>query len=180
MGIFDFFKKKEKEIKELDITNLDIGCILDYDLRSWIVKDKTEYDWGNNQFTFEYTINDGGDSVYLHVNDGANIKIDISSEIKVSQLGANFKATIVERDAPLKEITFENEHYILSDEFMGHCKSINDDEDEWSEFVNWVFINKDESKFISVNRWGETDIDAVKGYYIKVFELSNFLSSPNN
>ena len=46
--------------------------------------------------------------------------------------------------------------------------------------MNWVFINEDESKFISVNRWGETDIDAVKGYYIKVFELSNFLSSPNN
>ena len=80
----------------------------------------------------------------------------------------------------MKKIAFEDEHYTLSDEFMGHCKSINDGDDEWSEFVNWVFVNEDESKFISVNRWGETDIDAVKGHYLKVFELSNFLSSPNN
>jgi hypothetical protein len=180
MGFFDFFKKEEKEIKELNITNLDIGGILDYDLKSWIIEDKTEYDWGNNQFTFEYTINAGDESIYLHVTEGANIKIDISSEIKVSQLGLNFKETIIEKDAPINKIAFEDEHYTLSDEFMGHCKSINDGDDEWSEFVNWVFVNPDETKFISVNRWGETDIDAVKGFYIKEFELSNFLSSPNN
>ena len=67
MGLFDFFKK-EKEIVDLTVQNLSVGCILEYDLQSWIVKDKTEYDWGNNQFSFEYTIENGSDSSFLHVN----------------------------------------------------------------------------------------------------------------
>ena len=53
-----------------------------------------------------------------------------------------------------------------------------DDDDDWSKFVNWVFNNGDESEFISLNRWSETEIDGVQGRYAKEFEFSNFLSSP--
>lgn len=53
MGLFDIFKK-EKPIEDPTLFNLTKGAILDFDLDSWIVKDRTEYDWGNNQFTFEF------------------------------------------------------------------------------------------------------------------------------
>ncbi|MEO1099612.1 MAG: hypothetical protein AAFX57_17950, partial [Bacteroidota bacterium] len=58
MGLFDFFKKKEKE-PEYDVTNLkvsdlDHGFILEYDLKTWEVKEVYEYDWGNNNFSQEY------------------------------------------------------------------------------------------------------------------------------
>ena len=177
MGLFDFFKK-EKEIVDLTVQNLSAGCILEYDLQSWIVKDKTEYDWGNNQFSFEYTIENGSVSSFLHVNTSPTLKLDVSSEIKMFDLGRDVKQTIVETDSPPKKIVYKGTEYFLSDEFLGHCKSVNDDDEDWSKFVNWVFNNGDESEFISLNRWSETEIDGVQGRYAKEFEFSNFLSSP--
>ena len=181
MGLFDFFKKKEeKEIKDLNIKNLSKGCIVDYEMKSWIVKDVTEYDWGNNMFTFEYILTDEINTLFLHVNDDATLKLDISSPIGLLKLDRNLKSSIVEKDTPIKEITYEGEEYILTDEFLGHCKSTDDGDEDWSKFINWVYHTKNEDKYISVNRWGETDIDAATGKYVKEFMFSNLLSSPNN
>jgi hypothetical protein len=177
MGLFDFFKKEEK-VEDLTLFNLQIGSILEYDLSTWVIKDKTDYDWGNNQFTFEYSVENGTDSAYIHIHDSTPSKIDVSAGIKMFELGPEVKQTIVESDNPPKKITFKEIDYFLSDEFMGHCKSVNEDDDDWSKFVNWVFNNKDESEFVSISRWGETEMDAVHGKYSKEFEFSNFLSSP--
>ena len=177
MGLFDFFKK-EKEIKDLTVKNLDKGCILSYDLKTWEVDDVTDYDWGNNRFTHEYTIKNGVESVYLHLTEESELKLDVSADVKLSALGSTFKRTIIDTDSPLNQIVFEGEEYVLTDEFMGTCTSRG--EDDWSEFVNWIFHNKDETKYVSVNRWGETDMNAVQGKYVKEFEFSDFLSSPDN
>jgi hypothetical protein len=179
MGLFDFFKKEEK-IEDLTLFNLQVGAILEYDLSTWVIKDKTEYDWGNNQFTFEYTIENGSDCVYIHIDDSNPPKIDASSEIKMFSLGPETKQTIIENDKPPKRISFDGSDYFFSDEFLGHCKSVKEGGADWSEFVNWVFKNKNETEFVAITRWGETEMDAVKGEYIKEFAFSNFLSSPKN
>jgi hypothetical protein len=179
MGLFDFFKK-EKTIEDPTLFNLTKGAILDYDLESWIVKDKTEYDWGNNQFTFEYTVENGSKSMFVHIDDSTPLKLDVSESIKMFDLGPVVKQTIVDTDKSPKRVTYKGSQYFLSDEFLGHCKSVDDEDDAWSEFVNWVFYNEDESEFIGITRWGETEMDAVKGRMTKEFEFSNFLSSPKS
>lgn len=178
MGLFDFFKKEKDEIEDLTLFNLTIGSILDYDLSTWEIKEKTEYDWGNNQFTFEYTVENGTETTFIHIDDAAPVKIDTSSAIKMFALGPEVKQTIVETDSPPKRITFNGMDFYLSDECQGHCKRAHETDDDWSEFVNWVFNNKEETEFIGISRWGETEMDAVKGRYVKEFEFSNFLSSP--
>lgn len=177
MRLFDFFKKEEK-IEDLTLFNLEIGSILEYDLSTWVIKDKSEYDWGNNQFTFEYTVENGSYTAFIHIDISSPVKIDVSTSIKIFELGPEVKQTIVETDSPPKRVSLNSVDYYLSDEFLGHTKSVNDDKDEWSEFVNWVFKTQDESEFVSITRWGETEIDAVKGKYSSEFEFSNFLSSP--
>ena len=134
MGLFDFFKK-EKPIEDPTLFNLTKGAILDYDLASWIVKDRTEYDWGNNQYTFEYTVDDGSKSMFIHIDDSTPLKIDISEPIKMFELGPLVKQTIVDTDNAPKRVSYQDKNYFLSDEFLGHCKSVDDDDDEWSEFV---------------------------------------------
>ena len=179
MGLFNFFKK-EKLIEDPTLFNLTKGAVLDYDLDSWIVKDKTEYDWGNNQFTFEYTVENGSKSIFIHIDDSTPLKLDVSEPIKMFDLGPIVKQTIVDTDNAPKRLTYQGIQYFLSDEFLGHCKSVDENDDAWSEFVNWVFYNEDESEFIGITRWGETEMDAVKGRVVKEFEFSNFLSSPEN
>lgn len=177
MGIFDIFKK-DKPIEDPTLFNLTKGAILDYDLDSWIIKDRTEYDWGNNQFTFEYTVENGSKSMFIHVDDSTPVKLDISFAIKMFDLGPTVKQSIVDTDNAPKKVLYNGTQYYLSDESLGHCKSVDEGDDDWAEFVNWVFYNEDESEFIGITRWGETDMDAVKGSVVKEFEFSNFLSSP--
>lgn len=177
MGLFDIFKK-EKPIEDPTLFNLTKGAILDFDLDSWIVKNRTEYDWGNNQFTFEYTIENGSKTLFLHVDDSTPLKLEVSFPIKMFDLGPILKQTIVENDNPPKRISLNGCEYFLSDEFLGHCKSVDDDDNKWSEFVNWVFFNHNETEFVGITRWGETEMEAVKGRVAKKFEFSNFLSSP--
>ena len=62
MGFFDLFKgNKNKEEKHYDplnikVSDLEKGYLLDYDLETWTVTKMSEYDWGNNFFTREFTI----------------------------------------------------------------------------------------------------------------------------
>lgn len=177
MGLFDIFKK-EKPTEDPTLFNLTKGAILDFDLDSWIVKDRTEYDWGNNQFTFEYTLENGSKSMFLHVDDSTPLKLEVSSSIKMFDLGPAVKQVIIDTDNPPKRIALDGKQFYYSDEFLGHCKSVDEDDDEWGEFVNWVFYDEQENEFVGITRWGETEMDVVKGRVAKEFEFSNFLSSP--
>ena len=69
MGIFDLFKKKEKapkyDVTNLKVTDLDQGFIFDYDMKSWVVKEVYEYDWGSNNFSHEYKVDSGDEVAFL-------------------------------------------------------------------------------------------------------------------
>ena len=60
--MFNLFKKKQEptyDVTDLKITDLDVGFIFDYDLKSWVVREKYEYDWGGNNFSHEYKVDSG-------------------------------------------------------------------------------------------------------------------------
>ena len=73
------------------------------------------------------------------------LKIDISEPIMMFELGPLVKQTIVDTDNAPKRASYQDKNYFLSDEFLGHCKSVDDDDDEWSEFVTGIY-NEDESE----------------------------------
>ena len=51
-------------------------------------------------------------------------------------LGRDVKQTIVETDSPPKKIVYKGTDYFLADEFLGHCKSVNDDDEDGSDGKN--------------------------------------------
>lgn len=171
------FGKKEEEPKELTLTNLDVGYILDYDLRSWEVKTVYEYDWGNNTYTIEYKLHDGKENIYLHVDDGDDMECSVSRKANLFEISKTLKSHIISNDAPPQELHYKGETYYLDGDSPAHCRDVadGDGDDAWSELVNYVFINEKRTAFVNLDRWSENEIDAAVGTYVKPFEFSNFL-----
>jgi hypothetical protein len=174
MGVFDFFKKKEEVKLDYNVNELKKGFLVDYFLKTWEVKEVCIYDWGNNFFTREYLIDSGDEKKYLHVekSDG-DFKCSLSVKANLTSIDANIRSSIIDNDEPPKQVTMDGEIYHRTSESVAECFEEGDEES--SKLVNWMFMDATESKFISVDRWGEQEIEGAVGEYVKVIEFSNIL-----
>ena len=107
MGIFDLFKKKEKapkyDVTDLKVTDLDQGFIFDYNMKSWQVKEVYQYDWGKNNFSKEYKIDSGDEVMFLEVEAGAELSLNVSKSIKIRQLGDDIIDKTIKKERPSKK-----------------------------------------------------------------------------
>ena len=178
MGLFDFFKKDKKEeqlSEDLSFKDLLPNDYVDYFLKSWRVEAAVEYDWGNNIFSREFKLNAGDEIIFVEIDEEEDSKVAISKDIKLSKIDKTLKTYIIENDGPPKKLNFEGEEYFYAEESLGHCYDIGSE--DYSELVSWTFNNEDESKFISLSRWDETDIESSVGEYAKIIEFSNIIRS---
>lgn len=170
MGLFDFFKKEKYSNKNITLNDMSKGDIVDYFMKSWEVQQIFEYDWGNNIFSKEYTLNSGDEIIFLEI-DGK--EISISKDIKISEIGNNLRKYIIENDAPQEKITYMGKDYFLQEENIGECYEPGSE--DVSNLINWIFVADDDKKFISIDRWGETDIEVSVGEYVEDIEFSNII-----
>jgi len=178
MGIFDFFKKKkvnEKLSEDLTIRDLSKGDIVEYFMKSWRVEEVTEYDWGNNIFSREFKMDAGDEIIYVEIEEEEDETVSISRDIKISKIDKGLKQYIINNDNAPKEIEYNNEKYFFSEENLGQCYEPGSS--DFSELVNYTFTDENEDKFISIDRWDETDIEASIGEYAKIIEFSNIIRS---
>lgn len=178
MGIFDFFKKKkvnEKLSEDLTIRDLSKGDIVEYFMKSWRVEEVTEYDWGNNIFSREFKMDAGDEIIYVEIDEEEDETVSISRDIKISKIDKGLKQYIINNDNAPKEIEYNNEKYFFSEENLGQCYEPGSS--DFSELVNYTFTDENEDKFISIDRWDETDIEASIGEYAKIIEFSNIIRS---
>lgn len=183
MGLFDFLKKKEEKPK-YDITNLSVldlnqGFILDYDMKSWQVKEVGEYDWGNNNFSREYKLNSGDDVVYLSVENDGELELSISRNIKMHKLGDNIIDETIKNNKPPSKIIYKNKTYYFDEDCAGFYNNVTKGEDNWEELINWEYYDDKEENIISITQWGEREFDASIGKIIKEFEISNIIPAGN-
>ena len=179
MGVFDFFKKKEKE-PEYDITNmsvkdLDQGFIVDFDMKSWQVKEVYEYDWGNNNFSKEYMIDSGDEVLYLSVENQGELFLTVSKNIKMRKLGEDIIDKTIKKERPPKKLELDGIEYYLDTDVAGYFNDKTKGTDDWEELVCWEYYNDEETLIISITQWGEREFDASAGKVIKEYEISNII-----
>ncbi|CAM1349173.1 DUF4178 domain-containing protein [Tenacibaculum halocynthiae] len=183
MGFFDLFKNnKEKEEKHYDPTNIKItdlekGYLLDYDLETWTVTKMSEYDWGNNFFTREFTIESKGKKRFLHIEDDDELIITLSEELKYRKLGTIVTTYIENNGKPPKEISYQDITYYLDEEASGYYRNV--EAENWEELISFDYLNEDENKCLTIEQWDENDFEASVGKTLKTFEISNILPSYN-
>lgn len=180
MGIFDRFKKDKQP--EYDVTNLSVrdfkkGFVFDFNLKTWIVKEAYEYDWGNNNFTFEFKIDAGDEVLFLHYEEDDALEITVSSKVKIRNVDEDLPEHITKFDAPPKKIVYKGVTYFLDDEAPGFFHNCDHGEDAWDEFISWSFYDEAEEKLITIEQWEEKQFEAAVGRVVKEFEITNILPS---
>lgn len=179
MGFFDLFKNnKDKEETHYDPTNIKItdlekGYLLDYDLKTWSIIKMSEYDWGNNYFTREFTIESQREKLFLHIEEDDDLTITMSKELKYRKLAPEVIIHIENHGKPPKQITHENVIYYLSEESPGYYRNV--EASDWEELISFSYFDEDEEKCLTIEQWDDNDFEVSYGKKIKNFEISNIL-----
>ena len=182
MGIFDFFKKKEKE-RHYDPTNItirDLGkeYIFEYKIETWTVTAVFEYDWGDSYFTREFIIKNGATEKFLNIEDDGGLTVTISEKVKIRKLSDEVCDYIDTHEKPPKKITLEGTTYYLDEKSPGYCKEI--DAENWEELISYDYLDEEEEKVLSIEQFGDEAFKVSKGIIINETAISNILPMANN
>lgn len=176
MGFLDkFFKKKPSyDITDLNVRDLEVGFVFDYNLKTWEVVEAYVYDWGSSFFSKEFKIKAADETAFLSLEEDDELEIGISKKIKFTELGAEVRQQFMDDKAP-SELHYAGERYFFEEESPGFFKKEELSDEAWAELVSFQYESKSGKQFLTVEQWGETDFDASVGAYIEEFELSNIL-----
>ena len=180
MGIFDIFKKKEEKTydpTDLKITEMDVGFIVDYDLKTWQVKAVGEYDWGNNNYSLEYKLDSGDEVIFLEVEDDDELVLKVNKKLKIRSIDEDLPERIVKKERPPKKLEYQGTTYYKDDESHGYYKDRAKKTDDWDEFISWDYYDKEEQQVLCTEQWGDREFEASIGKLAKEFEFSNILPS---
>ncbi len=177
---FGFFKKKKKDegphYDPLNIKVWDIrkGFLLDYDLKSWEVKEEFEYDWGNEYFTYEYKLEAADETIFLYIEIDDEVVLTVSKKIPWGRLDEEVEESILEKQKPPKSIEMDGKTYYREGERPGFFKNVLSDADS-EEFISWEYIDESEKFVLNIEQWEDNVFEASLGKYVEEREFSNIL-----
>lgn len=182
---FDFFKRKKKkdtdERPDYDVTNLRVtdlraGFMLDYDFKTWLVKEEYEYDWGDFFFSYEYRLVAEDDEVFLSVEDDDGLTLTLSQRIKAARLDPEIFERIEDKGKPPRKISYDGMDFFREKESPGFFRdTAKQSREQSAEFVAWEYFNEDETRILTIEQWDEDEFEVSVGKVIEEDELSNFL-----
>ncbi|WP_372751632.1 DUF4178 domain-containing protein [Labilibaculum sp.] len=176
MGFTDFFKRKQPkyDTTNIRVTDLDVGFVFDYDLSSWEVQAKYEYDWGDNYFSKEYKINNGSKTLFLSVEEDDELYLSVSQKLKVRQIGTQVHDDLMRLQKAPDSFEYEGKKYFLEKEAPGYFNEKARNED-WVEFISWNYEDESGNFLVCIEQWDEKEFEASSGKFIQEFEISNIL-----
>lgn len=176
MGIWDRFKggngkQKGNPYEPMKLEHLQVGYMVDYDLRTWEVAAVHQYDWGNNVFTREFELRDSQDTVFLEKEEGTEWLV--SQKIPQSQIERNVIDHIIEKEDPPKTISFEGEEFYLVEDGAGYF--LQNGQEPATGFIYWTFENHNQTKVLTIEQWGDHEFELALGKYVQEYEFSDIL-----
>lgn len=173
--------KKNKEETHYDPTNLKIvdlrkGWIFEYDLQTWEAVEEFEYDWGNDDFTYEFKMqNDKGESFFLSMEEDDFLEITVSEKVSFSRVpvAADIRSEIQDTGKAPSRVEFDGRMYYLESDAPGFWRNINDS--EFERFYYWEYVDESETYTIVVEQWSDNSFEASIGQLVNERDFSNLL-----
>lgn len=178
MGIFGIFKKKkgpDYDPSDVKITDLRRGFILEYDLKTWEVKEEYEYDWGGNYFTREFKLDSGDDIIYLHMDENDELSLSVTRKVKIRSVDEDLPEYIIKHQEAPKKIHYDGMDFFLDKESPGYFSDDPENDDSWIELISWEYYDSNEEYILAVEQWGDKEFVAAFGRVVKAFEFSNII-----
>jgi hypothetical protein len=172
--VFGWFKKEEKahfDPTNMKITDIRVGFLLDYNLETFEVTDEFEYDWGDEEFTFEYKLVSANETYMLHVEVDDELKLTLSKPLLVSKISPDVKKYITQNEQAPSQVSLDGMIYFQQDESVGYFRNTKDKDSD--EFISWAFIADNGKSVIEIEQWGEKEFEASIGEIIDEYSITN-------
>lgn len=175
---FGFFKKKKKKEIHYDPTNIGVmdirrGFLFDFDGKTWEATEEYEYDWGDDDFTYEFKVVSAEDTYFLNIEKDDEIECIFSQKVNFAQLDDEVEDAILEKERPPKKIHFKGTTYYRDEESPGHFRDIMSE--GWKPFVSWTYYDDSEKSVLTIEQWGERDFEASVGIVVNPDHITNIL-----
>ncbi len=181
MALFDFFRKPAPEapppafdpLQDLVLEKLQVGFLVDYDLKTWKVTAYNRYEFGGGETEVEeWEITAGRDQRYLEVihQDGAHWSL--SQKIPIGALGKARNYILEHDDAPA-EVVYQGLNFYQDVSTAGYF--FPGGKVTRQELILWDYQSADEASFVTIEQWSETEFDATWGKSVEAYEFSNIL-----
>ena len=174
MGLKDWFKKEDDfdPLKDLALSKLRIGFMVDFDMQTWQVTQESRYDYGGGYVTDEWELTSGRDKRYLERSQDDDVAWTLSSKITIGAIEGDVRQHIIAHDDPPDQIIYDGKTYYLDESGVGRMLK---KDTTPKEFVYWEFIDEADEKFITIEQWGETEFEAVAGHTVEEYQFTSIL-----
>ena len=175
---------KNDDYTPLEVTDIQEGYFFEYDLRHWKVTAESVYEWNNGTKSREFKITEGGQILYLEIEEEDELRLGVSKKTHLGTITENVTGAIERDGFPPDRITFKGTPYTKVGEYPGRYKEKGSGEG-WEKFVVWDYIDESGKHFVSIEEWDVADFEVYTGQFIQPEEISNIgrgessESSPN-
>ncbi|MDP6625217.1 MAG: DUF4178 domain-containing protein [Nitrospinota bacterium] len=170
------FGKKEEEIdplKDLVLSNLKTGYLVDYDMKTWSVTAHNKCEWSEGMYSDEWELSSGEEVLYLEREDDDEVMWTLTKKISIAEVGKGIPAYVKEHEDPPEEITCREKKYHLEDSCGGRFHK--DGKDSYDEFIAWDYEDESEEYVLTIEQWSETSFEAAYGKYVEEYQFTNIL-----
>ena len=182
MSWFDFFKKKTKQQDfdptSINIKDLDVGFLLDYNLSHFTVKETLTYDWGDQCFSKEHRIEDEKQTLFLSVSTEDGLELAMWEKISLADLQEDIVSHYQKNKELPSRINYKGETFALKERCPGYMqsKTASKINQNWQEIMSNDYESSS-NRLLCIEQWGDLEFEASLGKPIKEFEISNILPS---
>ena len=163
----------QEDVKvDYEVKDLKKGFILDYDLRSWEVRDTMIYRWDNGVEDLEFTIFDGKEELYLnYVKSNDGISMYWAEKLDAVWQDARSKMRYEPDRMGDSSFVYNGHEFRFAGEGYARVRSSK----ETFDMQNWLFECTDGENLVSFNKYEDGSMEVYVGKHLANHEVSNIL-----
>ena len=179
MGLLDMFRGKKDEEPEFDpladlvLAKLRVGYLVDYDMETWEVTAHNRYRWNSGETTEEWELTLGRKKRYLELGEDDGPCWTLARKMPIGKVGSELRDHILKHEDPPDEVTVEGVTYYLDESDGGHFYPGGADAGE--PLIKWDLVDEADEAFLTLEQWGETELEAALGTYVEEYQFTNIL-----
>ena len=177
MGLFDIFRSRERDLEadplaDLVLERMKVGFLVDYDLATWTVTAYNRYDFDGDAVE-EWELTEGHRKRYLERAEDDGVRWSLSKKIPVGAIDGDVRRQIVDHDDPPERVSYQGTEYYLDGSAAGHMRAGGDGPPQ--ELIKWEYLDEEGEKYLTVEQWGETEVEASAGVGVHEYQFENIL-----
>ncbi len=171
------FKKKDQEpeldpLKDLTLSGMKPGFVVDYDLKTWQVTAQHRYDYEGDT-TDEWELTCADEVLLLEREEDDGVTWTLTRKIGANAIEGNLRAHMKENDDPPDTVTHNGTSYHGESSDVGQF--YRNGEDPGLEFISWSYADDSGKKVLFIEQWGDDEFDASAGEIVEEYQFSDIL-----